>query len=922
MNRTLLAFLVLVSATSAVAQTPASDWRTVSTPHFRLHYPVAYEEWSLRAASRLESIRDAIVAETGYAPSKITDLLVINPLAQANGATIPLLDTPRIVMFAEPPGPDEIIGDYSTWIDLLVVHEMTHMVHLARPSRNPLGRAVEHVLPLGPITLHAPRWVIEGYATVIEGRLTGAGRPSSTMRAVVLRKWAESGRLPSYAQLESDQRFLGMSMAYLAGSAFLEWLEERSGAGTLRKLWPRITARQRRGFDQAFEGVFGDSPQRLYGRFAAELTERAVNVDRETRAELREGELWQETLRDSGDPAVSPDGKQIAVVLRRRSKPARLVVWSTGAVAEEEKKYGERLERILARDPQDVAPVRTKPLPRKAVHEMQLPDGGEIDTPRWMPDGNSILFGHRMPDRDGDLHHDLFRWSPANGEVVRVTHLADVSDADPFPNGSEAVAVRTRNGFSQLVVVTLATGEARGLTAPSIDRVYSHPRVSRDGRRVAFSAHASGAWHLVVRDVATGAEATLPTAAPGNVAAPEWDRRSDDLLASVICGGFIDINRFAAEGGKPVAVTRMSGGASQPAPSPDGRLFFMSLEPDGYALRVLNSVTPAPAREPFTRSLVPALPPPPATPVAFASREVPRPKRYGIGRQEPEWILNGNDAPSAHTAEIGVRFGDVVGRLDTILVAAFGSSAAQRGATAATAWRGWPVVVAAQIYRMRELDSRQQGFELRSSWDAKGALRFFSADAGVLRSRISGESGDGSHPRNLGFASASLRGRRHFGDIRIDGTLRVAGEAGDAQHTRAAASGGISFRSMRFGARAEADRTRGDEPASVGGIATTIVPHSAIANRVLDPALAPSTLTGRHYSGFQTDASLGGATFFYRQHRLDAHLALAGVEIARSMPPMPVLKMPAMDFTIGAARILSEPLRNRTRWWIAVRLQP
>ena len=76
-----------------------------------------------------------------------------------------------------------------------------------------MQRALAHVLPLNPITLAAPRWVIEGYATVVEGRLTGSGRPASSIRAAILRKWAVSGRLPSYSQLDSDRRFAGMSMA-------------------------------------------------------------------------------------------------------------------------------------------------------------------------------------------------------------------------------------------------------------------------------------------------------------------------------------------------------------------------------------------------------------------------------------------------------------------------------------------------------------------------------------------------------------------------------------------------------------------------------------------------------------------------------------------------------------------------------------
>src|SRR5205823_7209027 len=114
---------------------------------------------------------------------------------------------------------------------------------------------------------------------------------SSTLRAVILRKWAQTGRLPTYGQLEANQSYLGMSMAYLVGSAYLEWLEERSGPGTLQKLWRRETARRRRSFDAAFEGVFGDSPERLYGKFTAELTERAMVLN----GNAVEGTLWQET---------------------------------------------------------------------------------------------------------------------------------------------------------------------------------------------------------------------------------------------------------------------------------------------------------------------------------------------------------------------------------------------------------------------------------------------------------------------------------------------------------------------------------------------------------------------------------------------------------------------------------------------------
>src|SRR5207249_8591468 len=58
------------------------------------------------------------------------------------------------------------------------------------------------------------------------------------------------------------------------------------------------------------------------------------------------------------------------LVLRNEKREAKLVVFSTEA-DEEEKKFAERIEKMLKRDPQDVAPVRAKPL-RSEEHTSEL----------------------------------------------------------------------------------------------------------------------------------------------------------------------------------------------------------------------------------------------------------------------------------------------------------------------------------------------------------------------------------------------------------------------------------------------------------------------------------------------------------------------------------------------------------------------
>jgi hypothetical protein len=885
----LLAVLLAAFAFAARAQGPAHDWRTIETTHFRVHYPREFEAWAKRAAERLEPIHAAVSKEVGYTPTQRIDVLVMNPVAEPNGSAWTFLDTPRIVFWTEPPGPDEQIGAYGTWIDLLAVHEVAHVVHMLRPSRNPWQRLLERtILPLNRITVGAPRWVLEGYATVVEGRLTGAGRPSSTIRALILRQLAENGRLPSYGQLDSDQRFLGMSMAYLMGSAFLEWLEQRNGADSLRNLWARMTARQRRSFDAAFTGVFGERPDRLYGQFLAEVTASAIAVKRART--LRQGMLFQETPRASGDPAVSPDGSQLAVVIRAKDKPERLVVWSTAPADDEEKKFRERIEKILGRDPEDVAPLRTKPLPREPKHELVLPDGGDIESPRWSRDGKSIVFAHRVPDAEGVLHYDLYRWDFAR--LTRITRLADVRDAD-FAGDDTMIAVRSRYGLTELVNVDFRTGivssraDARDDT---LNRVVTAPRVSSTGR-IAYVAHDGGRWTLIVDD--------RPIALPGDAATPAW--MGDDVIVTVFERGFAELYRVRGTTATPV--TRTDGGAFEAAPSSDGRVFFMSLEPDGYVVRVLDAIEEAPAAPVLDASLVPAIPPAaPQSTLANAAGETPSPSRpYGMGRQELGWFSSVNLGPDQQAIETGIRLGDVAGRLDSLLVASFAREDAVEGVALASAWRGWPVELHAHAFHIDDDD----GGEVKAVYSRR-----------FPQSRLTVEGGASD---DLAFVNARFAAFQRFGDIRADETIRVDV---DDEHWRAAVSASIRLGSLRLGARYQHDD---GAIVTLGGLSSSVLPASAYAHRILDPALPVAIAGGDEYDGWRIESSVPGLplTAFYQRHELGGRrLSLAGAEIEVHSAPNAILKVPGLDLTLGAARIFDAPLDGDTKFWIGMRWRP
>jgi hypothetical protein len=358
----------LLAAGLLSAQPASAPWRTIETAHFRVHFPAPFEAWAARTASAIEAIHERVTDFIGYRPPKRIDVLIQDPDSEANGIAYPFLDRPVMVLWTSPPEAESSIGQYDEWIHLVTTHEMAHIVHLTRPRNRPgvLERLIP--FPIGPVLLNSPRWLIEGYATVVEGALTGSGRPRSSYRAMVLRRFAIEGKLPSYGALSSSSGWLGGSMAYLVGSAYLEWLEENEGKGSLQKLWKRMASRRGGDFGTAFRAIFGRSPGDLYDRFRAEVTAGAIELEKELRAAgLAEGELWQRLDGGTVSPQVSPDGSKVLARRDPKRGESFLAVWTVAETEEERKAAGRRRQREeeLVKDANEVAERAVTPRPRQ-----------------------------------------------------------------------------------------------------------------------------------------------------------------------------------------------------------------------------------------------------------------------------------------------------------------------------------------------------------------------------------------------------------------------------------------------------------------------------------------------------------------------------------------------------------------------------
>ena len=388
------ALLALPALAAPRVQAPDAPWITFTTAHYRIHCPAAFEAFGRDVASRVEGIHARYLGLVGYAAPGPIDILILDPRMDANGMAFPLLRRPFVVLWKTPPEPDSAIGHLRSWPELVLTHELGHIHHLLWPARKPgLWRRWTEVL--GPVAEKCPRWVTEGYATLVEGKLTGSGRPHGPFRAAVLRQWAREGKLTPYEALNGTQSFLGGAMAYLEGSAYLEWLERRAkDPKVFQSLWQRLASPRGRTFDQAFEATFGFTAKDGYQRFCAEVTHDALELERRAEAGgvLREGEVFTRLDGWASDLAVSPDGGRLMALVRDPKKPG-IYVWDLKAKPEAPKP---------PKDPEEL-PDHPPLVPRVAPAWRIPPlDGALPRKPVW--DGPSaIAFELRLPNAEGVL---------------------------------------------------------------------------------------------------------------------------------------------------------------------------------------------------------------------------------------------------------------------------------------------------------------------------------------------------------------------------------------------------------------------------------------------------------------------------------------------------------------------------------------
>ena len=167
-------FIIIISGAFSqdIFHSSKIQWNTIKTKHFNVHIPKDKIDLGLDIANICEKVYDTIGHSLDYFPN-LTQVVVHTENDDYNGFTS--VFPWRMELYVNPPQ-SNIATKNSNWLESLIIHEFTHIVHLrknkgvssiTKPFFGDYNATWQMITPL---------WFTEGIATLNETRFSNGGR--------------------------------------------------------------------------------------------------------------------------------------------------------------------------------------------------------------------------------------------------------------------------------------------------------------------------------------------------------------------------------------------------------------------------------------------------------------------------------------------------------------------------------------------------------------------------------------------------------------------------------------------------------------------------------------------------------------------------------------------------------------------------
>ena len=549
----LLVFCALWLPRGAQAATfdPDLTWRTLQTDHFKVHFHQGEEELAESFSTLVEEAWNELTPEVGWRPRRRIEVVLIDRTDSANGyaSTTPYN---RIVIYVTAPQEDSTLGFYEDWSTTVFRHELTHILHL--DTNHELVRLARWVVGRIASTNNvSPGWMVEGFATFEETRMTPGGRGRAPQAHMIKRTAVVEDAWPALDVLDGYQPDPPAgNLRYLFGQDFLQYISDTRGRDAFTKFLHSYGS----GIPFFLPGkkVFGTPLGKLYQEWkearAQEYGAQLAAVEAEG---LREGRLVSAGGTSScRAPAFSPDGTKLIWSCYDRATGSS--IWMADGAAQ---------------------------APEKLLQDR----GGKYFT--WRGDSKAFAYASLHTVNRFNTFNDVYLHTLGSKGARALTTGARARDPEFSPDGSRLVVVTNKVQNNQLEVLTVDK-QRRALTENTDHTQYSTPRFSPDGRVMAVSVWQDGRRDLWLASP-EGELLRRLTQDRWVDTDPWWTADGRYLFFASDRSGIPNVYAIDVQTERLWQVTNVRTGANMPSVHPDGHLLaYQQYSQDGSDVMLLE----------------------------------------------------------------------------------------------------------------------------------------------------------------------------------------------------------------------------------------------------------------------------------------------------------------------------------------------
>jgi WD40 repeat protein len=553
---TLLIFLLIsIPAAASVIYWPGYEFKTIHTEHFRIHYHQGLRDLAYRAAVIGEQTLPILTEYFHYEPKGKIEIVLSDDQDKSNGSSSALpVNTERLYMAV--PHPSMQLDDYDDWLRMLMIHELTHTVHIDMVRGFPkflryiFGRVItfNHFNPV---------FAVEGLAVFNETRLTTGGRANSAYGEMLLRGEWMGGALPTIDKISNwTQKWPAGARPYIFGGMFHQYVASLYG----EQVWGEIASRHSGAiwpfmYNRDMKKVTSMRLTELYGSWMTYLDQKYRNLFATIEADgLTESEPLTKMGGQNRRPVFSKDGQYLFF----------------------EENNGKRDGRIRRVD-----------LSRRKVKTWKVT--GETGDATLLPDGR-IIVSAAGAYQTWKNYFDLYAVDAKGRRMKRLTRGMRARDAAALPDPNKVVYISNEAERPTLGIFDLSTRETEILYSPRPDDDYiqlAEPTVSPDGKKIALSVwHNDGNRDIFLFDLEARAFERVTFDAERDIT-PAFSPDGRYLLFTSARTGFYNLFALDLVERTLFRVTNVFGGAFDPAVSPKGtHLAFANYGTEGFDIHL------------------------------------------------------------------------------------------------------------------------------------------------------------------------------------------------------------------------------------------------------------------------------------------------------------------------------------------------